>query len=111
MEIIASKAVKVLRLSFSRLVQSIEFFKKVYFEKNKFGTIPERSINTLNIKYRNNIMMSIDRYLEKKILPTDCGEAKTCFQVLFLNSIWGIRLQINITNIGNRKAAKACQPS
>ena len=54
--------------------------------------------------------MIIDRYLEKKIFPTDCGEANTCFHVLFLYSIWGIRLQINITNMGNKNAANACQP-
>jgi hypothetical protein len=44
------------------------------------------------------------------MFPIDWGEAKTCFHVLFLYSSWGIRLQIKITNIGSKKAAKACQP-
>jgi hypothetical protein len=55
-------------------------------------------------------MMWIVKNLEKKILPSDWGDANTCFHALFLYSIWGIRLQIRMMNIGNKKEEKACQP-
>ena len=110
MEIIPSKETKVLKFNFSKAPQSIEFSRKVYSGTNRLVTAPDNNINILNIRNRNNIIIIMDRYLEKKIFPTDCGEANTCFHVLFLYSIWGIRLQIRITNIGNKNAAKACHP-
>src|ERR1041385_6739713 len=62
----------------------------------------------LNITKRKRIINKIVEYLEKKIFPIDCGEAKTCFHVLFLYSICTIMLQTIITNNGNKKAENAC---
>jgi hypothetical protein len=56
------------------------------------------------------MVIIITKNLEKKIFANVCGDANTCFQVLFLNSICGIRLQISIMNIGSRKDEKACHP-
>src|SRR6478735_3145794 len=50
------------------------------------------------------------RNLEKKMVAVDCGAANTCFQVLFLNSICGMRLQIRMMYMGNKKTLSACQP-
>jgi hypothetical protein len=54
------------------------------------------------------IINKIVEYFEKKIFPMDCGEAKTCFHVLFLYSICTIMLQTIITHSGNKKIKNDC---
>ncbi len=46
--------------------------------------------------------------LGEENITTVCGEANTCFQVLFLNSIWGIKVEMSIMYMGKRSPAKIC---
>ena len=48
------------------------------------------------------------RNFAAKILPNDWGEVSNCFQVLFLNSSCGIRVQTRITYIGRMVIQQEC---
>ena len=48
--------------------------------------------------------------MEKNISGMVWGDANTCFHELFLYSIWVIKLQVRIINIGRRKTDNACHP-
>jgi len=50
------------------------------------------------------------RNLAKNISAIVWGEEKTCFQQLFLYSIWVMRLHISIINMGNKNADKTFHP-
>jgi hypothetical protein len=110
MEMIANKEIKVFRLSLNSCAQSIGLSRKEYLLNTRLAVTADKIMKILNMRNRNNIMMSIVRYFEKKTLPMDCGDANTCFQALFLNSICGIKLQIRIINMGNKNALKTCHP-
>src|SRR6218665_71764 len=111
MAMMASNETNDLTMNLNSRAHPTALSRNVYFGCKTSDKTPAISIKKLKLTNNITTIAMMEIYFEKKILPVDNGDAKTCFHVLFLYSICGIKLQVSITNIGNKKTEKLCHPS
>ena len=100
----------VLNTIFNKELISMALSKKGNVLFTRFTVNADKIINKVKSVKQKRIIWWIVKNFEKNIEPNDCGDANTCFQVLFLYSICGIKLQTRMINMGNKNAAKDCHP-
>src|SRR5689334_1089244 len=67
-------------------------------------------VKTFSNKKQKRSIICMVKNLEKKILPMDCGEANTCFQVLLRCSMLMRSAETKMVYIGKRKMQVSCHP-